>query len=442
MNILEIAYRLMREYEASGKYANLSLSSHIADSLSASERAQLTSLFYTAVENKLRYDYYVSSVSRRPISDIDPDLRDLLRIGVAALLDMRSIPDHAAVNGTVSLARGKGARAFANAVLRSLARTRDSLPMPAKEKNRVKYYSVKYSLPQPTVKYFISLLGEEGAVSFFEAGEEQKGALTLSVNTLRISVEDMLLKLKGAGVNATRARFSPISIRVSESVDPRKLPGFSEGEIFVQDEASALGALTLGAKPGQLICDVCSAPGGKAMLTAVLTSDGADIRAFDLHKSKLSLITGSAQRLGLSSLKVSERDAKTPDRELLFKADRVICDVPCSGLGVMYKKPDLRYKDITDLSELCSLQYEILKASSGYLAPGGVLVYSTCTLRSEENEDIVSRFLSENEGFERVEFSHGELCSRDGMLTLYPHIHGTDGFFICKLRRKDDKDIG
>ena len=197
-----------------------------------------------------------------------------------------------------------------------------------------------------------------------------------------------------------------------------------------------LSALTLGAEKDELVLDLCAAPGGKSFALAIISSDAADIRSFDIHASKLSLITSGAQRLGLNSVSVFEGDASVSNAELIGRADRVLCDVPCSGLGVLSKKPDLRYKDITMLEALSELQFKILTTAASYLKAGGELVYSTCTLRKEENEEVLDAFLSENPDFEAVDFSFGNQRSECGRITLYPHIHGTDGFFISKLRKK------
>ncbi len=436
MTVFQIAHRLLTQYEAGGAYVNLSLNSHLTDGLSKEKKASLTALLYKSVEKKLTYDYYISALSKRSIDKINPNTRDILRIGLCALLDMRSIPDHAAVNEAVNLAANKSERSFVNGILRAAAREKENLPLPDKEKNAPRYYSVYYSIPLATVKYFISLLGEESAIELFEYVNSSQRKVTLTVNTRKISVSDFIDKLERSGYKATRAKYSPVSVTVFDSFNPKDAHGFDFGEFFVQDEASALCATALGAKIGELIVDVCSAPGGKSFLLAVMADDKADIRSFDIHQSKLSLISSGAERLGLSSVSVTPRDATLPDAALFGKADRVLCDVPCSGLGVLAKKPDLRYKDITALSELSSLQYEILSASSKYLKAGGELVYSTCTVRKEENEEIFEKFLSENDDFERVDFSFGELSSKNGMLTLYPHINGTDGFFISKLRKK------
>lgn len=436
MTIFELAYRLLGQYEASGKYVNLSLNSHMTDGLSKENKAILTALLYKTVEKKLTYDYYIAALSKRSIDMISPDVRDALRLGLCALLDMKSFPDHAAVNEAVKLVGHKGERAFVNGVLRTAARERDSLPLPDKNKNSARYYSVYYSIPLSTVKYFISLFGEESAVSFFESVNSTKRKTTLTVNTLKTDVKAFIEKLSQAGFEAMPAKYSPVSVYILGSVDPKIIPGFEDGEFFVQDEASALASLALGAKKGELIADVCSAPGGKSFLLAMLSEDTSEIHSFDIHESKMSLIKSGAERLGLKSVRADVCDASSPREELFGKADRVLCDVPCSGLGVLSKKPDLRYKDITSLDSLAELQLRILTESSKYLRCGGELVYSTCTLRREENEETVDKFLAENPDFEAVDFAFSDLKSKDGKVTLYPHIHGTDGFFISKLRKK------
>ena len=436
MTIFELAYRLLGQYEASGKYVNLSLNSHLVDGVSKENKAILTALLYKTVEKKLTYDYYISAISKRGMDKISPEARDAIRLGLCAMLDMKSFPDHAAVNEAVKLVRGKGEKSFVNGVLRAAAREKSSLPMPDKGKNAARYYSVYYSMPLATVKYFISLFGESDAVKLFESVNSPERKTTLTVNTLKISVDNFISKLEAAGYPAKKSLYSPVSVSVEGSLDPRAIPGFSEGEFFVQDEASAISALALGVKEGESVADVCSAPGGKSFLIAIASSDKADVRSYDIHESKISLISSGAERLGLKSISAEPRDALLPDESLFGKIDKLLCDVPCAGLGVLSKKPDLRYKDITSLSELSELQLSILTASAKYLKVGGELVYSTCTLRKEENTDVVEAFLSANPDFERVDFSVGSLVSENASLTLYPHIHGTDGFFISKLRKK------
>ncbi len=432
MTMREIALKLLLDYEDSGKYVNLSLNSHLADKLSREERGQLTALLYTTVERKITLDYIIGALAGRSVDRLSVHTLAVLRLGICQLLYMESIPDFAAVNETVKLAKNPGERSLVNGVLRTAVRRRGKLPMPDKAKNAARYYSVAYSLPLATVRHFMNLLGEDESVRLFESFNHEP-PLTATVNTLKISVDDFLKNLEKSGYVATRAKFSPISVRISGNINPKNLPGFDEGHFLVQDEASAIAA-SLHTK-SRVIVDVCSAPGGKAMTAAILTGDSVEIHAFDLHSSKLSLIEGSASRLGIASVTVAQRDATTPVPTLLGRADSVICDVPCSGLGVIAKKPDLRYKPIEDIFELNALQSRILTCSAEYLRVGGTLVYSTCTLNKAENEDIVRDFLEKNPEFSTVPIDLFGEQGTSGMITLYPHIHETDGFFIAVLKK-------
>lgn len=435
MNIRQIALRILDEYEGGGKFINLSLSTHLADGLSREEKAALTVLIYTTVERKLTYDYYICALSKRSDSDIEPHTKNILRLGMCQIVDMKSIPDFAAVNESVKLARTPGERAFVNGVLRAAVRNKDNMPMPPEEKNYRRYLSVKYSFPLPTVKLFDSLYGRESTERMLDFFNNEKYT-DITVNTAKISVTDYLSRLIEGGYDAKINELSPISIRISGSVNPERLLGFDEGCFFVQDLASVLSATVLSPEADSLIIDCCAAPGGKSFAASVLSGGGAEIHSFDLHESKLSLICSSADRLGFDNIKVACRDATSPDEALIGKADRVICDAPCSGLGVLGKKPDLRYKDITCTDELCELQLAILTASASYLRRGGYLVYSTCTLNPKENEGTVMRFLAANPDFELLPFTVGSLSADGGMLTLLPHVHHTDGFFIAKIQRK------
>ena len=433
-NLRRLALTLLSEYEAGGKYINLVLSSHKTDSLSGEERAQLTALLYTAVEHKLTYDYYICALSKRSIDKIDPTTRDILRLGLCQLLNMDAIPEFAAVNETVKLARNGGERAFVNGILRAAARAKDALPMPEREKNPARYLSVFYSFPLHTVKRLISVFGESGAEAYLRA-VSRVAPSDLTVNTTKISVADFRKKLTEAGFENQISDVSPITVRIPRSVAPREIPGYSEGEFFVQDSACSAAISLLSLSGGEHVIDVCAAPGGKSFAAAVMMGDGGRVTSFDIHESKLSLIEGGRERLGLGSVFASVRDALSPDGSLFGKADAVICDVPCSGLGVLSKKPDLRYKDESAFSELPSLQYEILKASAKYLRVGGKLLYSTCTVLPEENEEVVEKFLSENKGFQRVPFEIAGERRESGTFTFLPHVHNTDGFFVSLIEK-------
>ena len=434
MNIRELALSLLLDSESADTYVNLSLSSHKADSVSGEDRGFLTHLLYTAVERRITYDYYISALAERSIDKINLRTRCILRLGLCQILHTDSIPDFAAVNETVKLASNKGERAFVNGILRAAVRKKDSLPLPDKAKSFARYASVYYSLPLPLVRHFMTFLSEGECEALF-ASFNRAPYTDLTVNTVKISVDEYEKLLKKEGYEPTRVDFSPLTLRIAASVNPRRLPGYDEGLFLVQDAASALCATVLSADPCEEIIDVCSAPGGKSFALAILSSDKAKLHSFDLHESKMSLISDGAKRLSLFSVNPEVRDGLQPDESLFGKADAILCDLPCSGLGVIAKKPDLRYRDLSTLSTLPALQYELLSASADYLKEGGRMVYSTCTLNRAENEEVVEKFLLDHPNFVREDFSIGSLVSKDGMLTLYPHIHNTDGFFISKLRK-------
>lgn len=434
MNIRKLALDLLMRYEASETYINLALSSHSADNLTREERAQLTALLYTTVERKLTYDYYISAISGRSLEDIDPYTKNVLRLGICQILEMTSVPDFAAVNESVKLARNKGEGGFINALLRSIVRQKDCLPLPREEKNYRRYLSVKYSFPLWIVKAFDKLYGREETEKLLNSFNENKYT-DLTVNTMKTSVEALRLALMERGIETVSSLAPTHSVRIPKSVNPEHLLGFADGHFFVQDSACVISALALDAKAGETVVDVCSCPGGKSFVTAILMGGEGAIHSFDLHESKLSLIAEGADRLGIDIIDIDCVDATEPRPDLFGKADKVICDVPCSGLGVLAKKPDLRYKSEESALELPALQLAILESSVKYLKVGGEILYSTCTLRREENEEVIEKFLECNPEFTKIGFSAESIDAPNGTLTLVPHIHNTDGFFMAKLKR-------
>ena len=435
MNIREIALSLLEGYEAGGKYVNLALSQHITDRLDPAEISSLTALLYTTVEQKLRYDYYIGALSGRSNSDINPTTRNILRLGLCQILDMHSVPDFAAVNETVKLCGSRGERSFVNGVLRAAVRTKNNMPTPPREKNYNRYLSVKHSFPLWIVKMLSEVVGEGEIDSLLEFYNTYKYT-DVTVNKIKATTETVRDELLSFGLDSMTHIDTSMTLRISRSFNPERIDGFGEGKFFIQDTASAIAVRALDVTRGDVIVDVCSAPGGKSFAAAILAGDECEIHSFDIHESKLSLIEEGAKRLGLKSIHAQCKDALVGESALFGKADRVICDAPCSGLGVLSKKPDLRYKSEESARDLPALQLEILKSSARYLKPGGVLVYSTCTLNPKENGEVVDAFLSENREFFSVDFEVGGISSDNGRLTLIPHIHKTDGFFIAKLKRK------
>lgn len=432
MTAREAAFLSLQKYRGSGKYSNIELSGSIERlGLTGAEKALYTALFYGVIEREITLDYIIFRLSDRRAADIDRDVKTILELGLYQLLYMDKIPESAAVNESVKLARRfyarKNSEAFINALLRSFIRERKNITLPKKEDDYIKYLSVRYSLPEWICSLWCEAYGEERAEKA-AAGTLCRPTMTLRTNTLKISRDALIEKLARAGIEASPCASAEQGIRLSSHVPMDRLAEF-EGLYFVQDEASQLAVSVLGAKPGETVLDMCACPGGKSFGTAMRMENKGRVLSFDLHKNKLSLITRSAAMLGIDIITTGENNASVYN-ENIPQADRVLCDVPCSGLGVIAKKPDIKYKNREDILRLPELQKKILSASAGYVKKGGTLVYSTCTLNPAENRDIISAFLSENAGFALCPFT----ADGDGTLELFPCAE-TDGFFIAKMKK-------
>ena len=428
MNLRLTALRVLARWEAGDAYINLAIG-RAAEGLPDADRRYLTALVYGTVEKKLTLDYAIGALAHR--SDVSPAAKSILECGLYELFYLHT-PRHAAVNAWVELAGSRGEKSFVNGVLRA-ASTLDAPPLPPREKNEARYLSVCYSVPLATVKRLVTILGAE--TEDFLRATALPPRMTLRVNPLKISREEYLAHLTAAGVDAAATPYAPAGVRLARTSPPRDLPGFAEGWFFVQDEASQIATEVLGAEPGETVIDLCACPGGKSFGTAVRMENRGRVLSFDLHASKLSLIESGAARLGLTCITAAEHDATVPDPALSALADRVICDVPCSGLGVLSKKPDLRYKDLRAADELPALQSAILANAADCVKPGGVLLYSTCTVNPAENEAVTDAFRAARPDFTPEDFTIGALASEAGRLTLFPHRHGTDGFYLAKFRR-------
>ena len=412
----------------SGGYSNIALDTVIKrNDLGGADRALITALIYGVIERKITLDYIISSLSSIPNSKIERDTRNLLRMGLYQLIYMEKIPAHAALNETVALAN-KRSKGFVNAILRSYQREGNKIKFPS-ESDEVKYLSVTYSLGEELTKKLLQSYSFEECKQILSAFGE-KTPLTLRVNNLKATREDILNELE----NATLTQFSPDGI-ILENAAVSELDCLNDGRVTVQDEASQICVRALGAEKGDTVFDVCACPGSKSFGAAMTMENQGEILAFDIHENKLSLVKKGAERLGVSIISTRAHDARKPIEELFEKADKIICDVPCSGFGVIGKKPEIRYKDPKESESLPNIQYDILENVQNYLKVGGTLVYSTCTILPEENENNVKKFLENHKNFELVPFNVGKLEVESGMITLLPHIHHTDGFFIAKLVR-------
>lgn len=427
MNARTLVLELLLKAEGSKQYSNIALDNALKKSeLSPADKGLASALFYGVIERRITLDYQIKSLSSRELAKIDSRTLNALRIGLYQLIYLNRIPHHAAINESVSLCPRKSA-GFANAILRSFLRKGGlTLPDPA---NTIEYLSVAYSVDIPLISKLLSVFEKEETENLLIAINTSPDT-TLRVNTLLTNRSVLLENIP----SSTPTINSPNGLYVQGSV--RELYGFDEGLFFVQDEASQICVEALGAKSGDLVMDICACPGSKSFGAAISMDNCGAIYSFDLHENKLSLVNSGADRLKISIIKTNACDGRHFLPEFEEKADRIICDVPCSGFGVLAKKPELRYKNPEESASLPKIQRDILNNACKYLKSGGTLIYSTCTILPEENEKNIEQFLSSHPDFTLEPWKIGNIVAESGMITLLPHIHKTDGFFIAKLKRK------
>lgn len=432
------ALKALEKCRRAGAWSDAVLGSVMeSEGLDGRDKALASALCYGVMQNRLLLDYDIDQYSTVRSARLEPKVLDILRLSAYQLLFMDRIPASAAVNEGVKLCRSLGyarAAGLVNAVLRRISENAKSMPEPAGE-TVAERLSVKYSHPLWLADHFICLLGADEAERLM-ACHNRAVPVTIQVNTVKTDTATLAAALEKRGSRPERHRFLPDCLVLPESGAVAALPELEMGLFYVQDAAAKLSVLAAEPKAGQRILDCCAAPGGKSFAAAVLSGGGAEITACDIHENKLKRLREGAERLGFANISTCAADGRrfVPRWESAF--DLVLADVPCSGLGVIRKKPDIRYKDPADFVGLPALQLAILQNASRYVKIGGVLLYSTCTVRTQENSGVIERFLGENDSLVPEDFRlPGGLRSRDGMLQLWPQRHDTDGFFIAKLRR-------
>ncbi len=423
MDQREAAYRIIFAVLEEKKLSHLVMQDFFEEhsGFEARERGFITRLSIGTVERKITLDFFLDSVSKTPVSKQKPIVRTILRMAVYQLFYMDSVPDSAAVNEAVKMIRKKGLTGlsgFVNGVLRSILRDKENLLDKAD-----KDLSVKYSMPVWIVDYM-----KENYSSDFEkilAGLIRNPDITIRVNLSKISAEELIKKLREDGIEAEHGNY-PFSLKLKGVNGINSLKAFKDGLFQVQDESSMMPAYMAGLKKDDLIADVCSSPGGKAIQAADIISGGrGKIISRDLTKLKTDVIRENVKRSGFSNIQVSEWDATVLDESLIGKCDVVFADLPCSGLGIIAKKPDIKYNiSLEKQNELVKIQRQILDTVTCYVKPGGVLMYSTCTINKAENEENTA-YICEKFGFAK-EFERQFL----------PGISDCDGFYLSKLIRE------
>lgn len=447
LSLREMALEILLEVERNGAYPNVLLKQTLDKYLymEKQERAFLTRLVEGCVERKLTLDYYLNQVSKTPVNKMKPVIRCIMRMAAYQIFYMDAVPDSAACNEAVKLAQKKGfqtLKGFVNGVLRNLSRQKDEITMPDEEKEPVKAFSVKYSVPEWLVHKVIRDYGAENAKAMFESLYENVGATSIRVNNSKISTEECVNLLKKEGVHVERAAYVENALEISGYDSLAFLETFEKGYFQVQDVSSMLVGLAASPKSGDKVMDICAAPGGKSIHVADLLNGTGHVEARDLTDYKVSMIEENIARCGFENISAKRADALVFDEAAKETADIVIADLPCSGLGVLKKKSDIKYRmSQSQIDELVQLQRAILKNAVTYVKPGGTLVYSTCTIAREEN-DMQVDWILENLPLQLVSLRDClsdkvlENTEREGVLQLLPGREKTDGFFLAKFQKK------
>lgn len=442
VNPREVALKVIEKVEK-GSYSNLELNAQFKKDLSEQDKNLATELVYGVIKNRIRIDYIISKVSNISVGKLDNIVLNILRIGVYQILFLDKIPSYAVVNESVKLAKKyrKFSAGFVNAVLRNVIRKINEIEYPDEKKEPERFLSIYYSFPKWMIARWMELYGYEFTKELIQALNE-KPKLCIRVNTLKVGVDELKTILEKEGYEVNKGYF------IDEALYLMKAHNFTDSESFIkgyfqpQDEGSLLVVRALGVNKKDRILDAAAAPGGKTTYIAQLMENEGQVIAWDIHPHRLELIEKLCEKLGVSIVKTEQKDAAIMDEKYTAYFDKVLVDAPCSGLGVIKRKPDIKWsKKAEDILLLRNEQLKLLKTCSTYVKPGGVIVYSTCTLEPSENEDVVYSFLMENGDFQLDDLRpllpeklHPYIKDK-GILQTFPHIHGIDGFFIARIKR-------
>lgn len=445
-NTREIVLSILNEISEGGIYSHMAIRGALDrfGYLPKRDRAFITRVCEGTVERMIELDYIINRYSTIPAEKMKPVIRDILRSAVYQIRFMDNVPDAAAVNEAVKLTQQKGfynLKGFVNGVLRSVIRGGDQIEYPDVKTDPVGYYSVKYSMPQWLVRQFMEEYGPIVTRTILAALLEER-PMTVRLKTDRISQTTILDSLKSQGVKVRRAPYVPYAYELTDYNYLPSLTAFRNGWIFPQDVSSMLVAEVAAPKKGDYVIDMCAAPGGKSLHIADKMGHFGEVEARDLTEDKVALIRENVRRAGTINVRPLQMDALNYDPASEEKADIVICDVPCSGLGVIARKSDIKYRVTPEkINSLVELQRMILRNAAAYVRPGGRLIYSTCTLSRKENEENVAWF-TQHFPFETESLNPylpralWRFSTEKGYLQMVPGIHETDGFFIARMKKK------
>ncbi len=439
----KIALNILTQTEQKDAYLNLVFEEVLkSEKLSSADVGFVKELVFGVFRNKIFLDYIIRKNSSLRLKKIDPKILNILRCGTFQLLFMDKVPNHAAVDESVKLAKKYSSpktSSFVNGVLRGIIRTCENGIDLKDIKDETEKLSVKYSYPKPLAEFFVKDFGND-AERLMAAGNKTP-ELCVRINTLKITKEEFKEKLDALDITYRDTPYTDCGLYLFGATAQKRKN--LDGLFTVQDQSSQLSALALCPEPNSLVLDLCAAPGGKTTHLAELMKNQGEIFASDIYATRLKSVDLLAQKLGISIIKTKVQDATVVNHNLVGKADYILADVPCSGLGIIRRKPDIKYKEnITDFTELNEIQQKILDAAYQYLKQGGVMVYSTCTVNKGENVEMINNFLKNHPdmALDKIRSPHitGELAKNEGYLEIFPHTHNSDGFFVCRMKKQEN----
>ncbi|CUU07198.1 16S rRNA (cytosine967-C5)-methyltransferase [Candidatus Thermokryptus mobilis] len=432
-----IAVKILNRIERTDSYLDKLLDVELkSDELNDLDKRFLTELTHGVVRWKTRLDFVIEQFCKNKFAMQDPNIRNAMRVALYQILFLSKIPHAAAVNEAVEFVkkiRGQKAANLVNAVLRNIIRNLNKLPTPDHETDPVQYLSIMYSHPSWMVKRWVERYGLYETEQLLSANNERP-TIVVRANSLKTTADELVKLFEERGIRNTRSKYVENFIKVGHLSKIYNLDLFEMGYFSVQDESSGLVVKLLDPKPGEIVIDLCSAPGGKTTFIGELMKNQGKIIAVDKYEHRLNLVKQSCERLGVENVEFIPKDALEVDVE---PADKVLVDAPCSGLGVIQKKPDIKWqRELSDIRNLAKTQIELLEKASKLVKNGGVIVYSTCTIEPEENIEVVKEFLSRHPEFKIEDarnYLPSDIVNEEGCMETYPHKHDMDGGFAVRL---------
>ncbi|ENJ9652469.1 16S rRNA (cytosine(967)-C(5))-methyltransferase RsmB [Clostridium botulinum] len=439
-NAREVALDVLKAVLYEGAYSNIVLNKKLNKSnLKDNDKALITEIVYGTLKYKETLDIIIQSYLKNPIKTMDKNIANILRITIYQIRYLDKIPSFAAVNEAVEMSKKISIKysKLVNGVLRNYIRTYKNKKF-YDDRNNLEKFSFIYSCPKWLIKMFISQYGIETAEKILK-GLNERPNITVRVNNLKIDYDEAFEKLDEYGYNIEEGYICPEAIQIIKGKNIEKNPLFIEGDITVQDESAMLVAPSMELTEESIVLDLCSAPGGKTTHISEIINNKSKVYAYDVHQNKLSLIEENAKRLGIKNIETDVCDAAVFNKELKEIAHRVLMDVPCSGLGIIRKKPEIKWtKNEKEIKNIIDIQRKIMNNGASYLKKGGILLYSTCTLNKQENEENINWFLKKHKNFKIEHLYYGDVDNiiyhKEGFVSILPN-DKMDGFFIAKLKK-------